>query len=95
MLWVWRWTSDAHTALMRRAAGDNLLHVPSMPSSAEVCGGRGLAGACVTLLVCCLQVRAYATHAAATREFFHIRRLHLGHLAHAFALRCAPAHVLR
>lgn len=38
-----------------------------------------------------MQVRAYATHAAATRDVFHVRRLHLGHLAHAFALRCARA----
>ncbi|KAK9826780.1 hypothetical protein WJX81_008505 [Elliptochloris bilobata] len=36
-------------------------------------------------------VRAYATHAAATRDVFHVRRLHLGHLAHAFALRESPS----
>jgi ATP-dependent RNA helicase DDX31/DBP7 len=32
-------------------------------------------------------VRAYATHAAAVKHVFHVRRLHLGHVAHAFALK--------
>jgi hypothetical protein len=35
-------------------------------------------------------VRAYATHPAALKDIFHIKRLHLGHLAYSFALRCAP-----
>ena len=36
-------------------------------------------------------VRAYATHPAALKDIFHIKRLHLGHLAYSFALRCGPA----
>ncbi|KAJ3411795.1 ATP-dependent RNA helicase dbp7 [Chytridiales sp. JEL 0842] len=36
-------------------------------------------------------VRAYATHIAAERHIFHIKNLHLGHIAKSFALREAPA----
>ena len=32
-------------------------------------------------------VRAYATHPASLKDIFHIKRLHLGHLAYSFALR--------
>lgn len=32
-------------------------------------------------------VRAYATHPAALRDVFHVRRLHLGHVAHSFGLK--------
>ncbi|KAJ3018163.1 ATP-dependent RNA helicase dbp7 [Thoreauomyces humboldtii] len=39
-------------------------------------------------------VRAYATHAAAERHVFHIRKLHLGHVAKSFALREAPTDLL-
>ena len=35
--------------------------------------------------------RAYATHVAAERHIFHVRKLHLGHIAKSFALREAPA----
>jgi len=35
-------------------------------------------------------LRAYATHPANEKHIFHIRHLHLGHLAKAFALREAP-----
>jgi len=35
-------------------------------------------------------VRAYATHPADEKHIFHIRHLHLGHLAKSFALREAP-----
>jgi ATP-dependent RNA helicase DDX31/DBP7 len=35
-------------------------------------------------------MRAYATHPSAEKHLFHIRHLHLGHLAKAFALRDAP-----
>ncbi|TDL25925.1 DEAD-domain-containing protein [Rickenella mellea] len=38
-------------------------------------------------------VRAYATHPANEKHIFHIRNLHLGHLAKAFALRDAPSSV--
>jgi ATP-dependent RNA helicase DDX31/DBP7 len=38
-------------------------------------------------------VRAYATHPSAEKHIFHIRHLHLGHLAKAFALREAPTAV--
>lgn len=32
-------------------------------------------------------VRAYATHPAKIRSIFHVKRLHLGHVAHSFALK--------
>ncbi|CAE6416757.1 unnamed protein product [Rhizoctonia solani] len=35
-------------------------------------------------------MRAYATHPADEKNMFHVRNLHLGHLAKAFALRDAP-----
>jgi ATP-dependent RNA helicase DDX31/DBP7 len=35
-------------------------------------------------------VRAYATHPSDEKHIFHIRHLHLGHLAKSFALRDAP-----
>lgn len=36
-------------------------------------------------------MRAYATHPSDEKHIFHIRKLHLGHLAKAFALREAPS----
>lgn len=36
-------------------------------------------------------VRAYATHPSNEKEIFHVKNLHLGHLAKAFGLREAPA----
>jgi ATP-dependent RNA helicase DDX31/DBP7 len=38
-------------------------------------------------------VRAYATHPSNEKHLFHIKHLHLGHLAKAFALRDTPASV--
>jgi ATP-dependent RNA helicase DDX31/DBP7 len=35
-------------------------------------------------------VRAYATHSAATKHIFHVKNLHLGHLAKSFALSEPP-----
>ena len=35
-------------------------------------------------------LRAYATHPSDEKHIFHIRHLHLGHLAKSFALREAP-----
>ncbi len=35
--------------------------------------------------------RAYATHARDVKHFFHVRNLHLGHVARAFALTDKPA----
>lgn len=35
-------------------------------------------------------MRAYATHPSDEKHMFHVRNLHLGHLAKAFALREAP-----
>src|SRR6266550_6426601 len=35
-------------------------------------------------------MRAYATHPSDEKHIFHIKHLHLGHLAKAFALRDAP-----
>lgn len=40
-------------------------------------------------------MRAYATHPSSEKQLFHIRHLHLGHLAKAFALREAPNAVTR
>lgn len=40
-------------------------------------------------------MRAYATHPSSEKHLFHIRHLHLGHLAKAFALREAPNAVTR
>jgi len=38
-------------------------------------------------------IRAYATHPTAEKHIFHVRNLHLGHLAKAFALREAPSEI--
>lgn len=38
-------------------------------------------------------MRAYATHPSTEKHIFHIRNLHMGHLAKAFALRDAPKSV--
>ncbi|RKP22289.1 P-loop containing nucleoside triphosphate hydrolase protein, partial [Syncephalis pseudoplumigaleata] len=38
-------------------------------------------------------VRAYATHAASEKHIFHVKFLHLGHLAKSFGLREAPGQV--
>ncbi|KAJ2505503.1 ATP-dependent RNA helicase dbp7 [Coemansia sp. RSA 2052] len=38
-------------------------------------------------------IRAYATHISAERHIFHVRSLHFGHLAKAFALRETPNQV--
>ncbi|CAE6429356.1 unnamed protein product [Rhizoctonia solani] len=38
-------------------------------------------------------MRAYATHPADEKNMFHVKNLHLGHLAKAFALRDAPGAV--
>ena len=35
-------------------------------------------------------VGAYATHPRHLRDIFHIKKLHLGHVAHSFALREQP-----
>ena len=35
-------------------------------------------------------MRAYATHPSNEKHIFHIRHLHMGHLAKSFALREAP-----
>ena len=31
--------------------------------------------------------RAYAAHPSSIKDIFHVRMLHLGHMAHSFALR--------
>jgi len=38
-------------------------------------------------------MRAYATHPSSEKHIFHVRNLHLGHLAKSFALRDAPKSV--
>ncbi|KAI7906074.1 P-loop containing nucleoside triphosphate hydrolase protein [Cokeromyces recurvatus] len=37
--------------------------------------------------------RAYATHPGSEKHIFHIKRVHLGHLAKSFALREAPSNI--
>jgi ATP-dependent RNA helicase DDX31/DBP7 len=39
-------------------------------------------------------IRAYTTHLSSERDIFNVRKIHLGHLAKAFALREAPAEVV-
>ncbi|CAO3699844.1 unnamed protein product [Rhizopus stolonifer] len=39
-------------------------------------------------------VRAYATHPATEKHIFHVKKLHLGHLAKSFALREAPSNIM-
>lgn len=36
--------------------------------------------------------RAYAAHPSSIKDVFHVRKLHLGHVAHSFALRYALTH---
>jgi ATP-dependent RNA helicase DDX31/DBP7 len=38
-------------------------------------------------------MRAYSTHPSSEKYIFHVRHLHIGHLAKAFALRDAPTTV--
>jgi len=38
-------------------------------------------------------MRAYATHPADEKHIFHVKNLHTGHLAKAFALRDAPSNM--
>ena len=38
-------------------------------------------------------IRAYATHVSEERHIFHIKKLHLGHVAKAFAMRDAPSQI--
>lgn len=38
-------------------------------------------------------MRAYATHPSSEKQIFHVRNLHIGHLAKSFALREAPRRV--
>lgn len=40
-------------------------------------------------------VRAYATHTASTKHIFHIKNLHLGHVAKSFALSEPPSKLVR
>ncbi len=35
-------------------------------------------------------LRAYSTHSKETKHVFHIKKVHLGHLAKSFALRDTP-----
>ena len=39
-------------------------------------------------------VRAYSTHCKSMKAFFHVKQLHLGHVAHSFGLRCAEQQLL-
>lgn len=40
-------------------------------------------------------IRAYATHPSNEKEIFHVKKLHLGHLAKAFGLREAPTGIVK
>jgi len=39
-------------------------------------------------------LRAYATHTKETKHIFHVKSLHLGHVAKSFALREAPSELV-
>lgn len=39
-------------------------------------------------------VRAYSTHCKSMEAFFHVKQLHLGHVAHSFGLRYALLQLL-
>ncbi len=41
----------------------------------------------------CRFTRAYATHPSSVKDVFHVKRLHLGHVAHSFCLRCEHTRV--
>jgi ATP-dependent RNA helicase DDX31/DBP7 len=36
-------------------------------------------------------LRSYAAHKGSLKQIFHVKRLHLGHVARSFALRDAPS----
>lgn len=38
-------------------------------------------------------IRAYATHVSTEKHIFHVKKLHLGHIAKSFGLREAPSNV--
>lgn len=38
-------------------------------------------------------VRAYSTHPASVKSIFHVKKLHIGHVAHSFALADPPTMV--
>ncbi|CAG8609795.1 21211_t:CDS:2 [Gigaspora rosea] len=38
-------------------------------------------------------IRAYATHSASEKHIFHVKKLHLGHIAKGFGLREAPSNI--
>ena len=38
-------------------------------------------------------VRAYATYPTALKSIFHMKKLHLGHLAKSFGLQDSPGHI--
>ena len=38
-------------------------------------------------------IRAYATHSSLEKHIFHIKKLHLGHIAKSFGLREAPSDI--
>ncbi|KAI0243844.1 ATP-dependent RNA helicase dbp7 [Massospora cicadina] len=40
-------------------------------------------------------VRAYATHPQSEKDIFHVKKLHLGHLAKSFALRATPTEIAK
>lgn len=45
------------------------------------------------MLPCRSFVRAYATHPSALKHVFHVKSLHLGHVASCFGLREAPGRI--
>jgi ATP-dependent RNA helicase DDX31/DBP7 len=40
-------------------------------------------------------IRSYATHTKVTKEIFHVKNLHLGHIAKSFGLKDPPSVVGR
>lgn len=45
------------------------------------------------MYLCRSFIRAYATHPSFLKHVFHIKSLHLGHMAAAFGLREAPTRI--
>lgn len=39
-------------------------------------------------------IRAYATHGKETKHIFHVKSLHLGHVAKTFALKDPPSQIV-
>ena len=64
-----------------RALGGALLAATARDAGLRAVAEAGFRGA----------VRAYATYPASLKPYFHIKKMHLGHVAHAWGLKDAPS----